>query len=68
MKPRDLADRMSYTTASTTVTLPIAEARTKAREIINRSSRDGMITVVENWRQRPDGQIEFTIRDFQVSR
>jgi hypothetical protein len=67
MKPRDLADRMSREATSTTFTLPIADARTKAREIINRGSCDGMITVVENWRQRPDGQIEFTIRNFQAS-
>jgi hypothetical protein len=66
MRPRDLADGMSIGAASTTVTLPIAEARTKAREVINRASRDGITTVVENWRQRPDGQIEFTIRSFQA--
>jgi hypothetical protein len=68
MRPRDLADVMSGAIASTTFTLPIAAARTKAREIINCSSNDGKITVIECWRQRPDGQIEFTTRDFHVFR
>jgi hypothetical protein len=67
MKPRDLAERMWREAASTTFTLPIAEARSKAREIINRGPRDGMVTVVENWRQRTDGQIEFTTRTVQAS-
>jgi hypothetical protein len=68
MKPCDLADGMSRDAASATFTLPIAEARTKAREIINRVPNDGVVTVVENWRQGPDGQIEFTARSFQASR
>jgi hypothetical protein len=66
MRPRDLMDRKS-STLTTTFTLPIAEARTKAREIINCGSRDGLIPVVENWRQRSDGQIEFSVRSFLAS-
>jgi hypothetical protein len=57
---------MSSAAASTRVTLPTAEARRKAREIINRGSCDGIAAVVENWHQRPDGQIEFTIRSFRA--
>jgi hypothetical protein len=67
MRPRDLADRMSNATAWTTFTLPVAEARVKAREIINRVSGNGGIPVIENWRQRSDGQIEFTVRTLRAS-
>jgi hypothetical protein len=70
MQPRDLADgmsKMSNATARTTFTLPVAEARVKAREVINRVSGDGSIPVVENWRQRSDGKIEFKVRDFRTS-
>jgi hypothetical protein len=65
MKPRDLADGMS--SAIATFTLPIAEARTKAREVINRPPTDGIIPVVENWHLVSDGQIEFTVRNLQHS-
>ena len=37
-------------------------ARCKAREIINQSPQVGFTPVIENWRQLPDGQIEFAIR------
>jgi hypothetical protein len=67
MRPRDIADRMSNATASTTFTLPIAEARTKAREIINRVSTDGTIPVIENWHLVSGGQIEFTVRKLRGS-
>ena len=67
MRPRDIADRMSNTTASTTFRLPIAEARTKAREIINRVSTDGIIPVIENWHLVSGGQIEFTVRKLRGS-
>jgi hypothetical protein len=42
--------------------LPIEAARLKAREILNRIPQAGYTMVVENWRQLPDGQIEFTMR------
>jgi hypothetical protein len=67
LRPRDLADEMSSATARTSFTLPLAEARTKAREIINCSSSNGHVAVVENWRQRSDGQIEFSVRNFPAS-
>lgn len=67
MRPRDLADEMSSATARTSFTLPLAEARAKAREIINCSSSDGHVAVVENWRQRSDGQIEFSVRSLPAS-
>jgi hypothetical protein len=43
-------------------TLPIDAARCKAREIIFQSPQSGFIPIIENWRQRRDGQIEFAIR------
>jgi len=43
-------------------TLPIEAARLKAREILDRIPQAGYTTVVENGRQLPDGQIEFTMR------
>jgi hypothetical protein len=67
MRHLDLAGGTSPATAPTTITLPVAEARIKAREIINRVSDNGTIPVVENWRQRSDGQIEFTIRTLRAS-
>lgn len=45
-----------------TFTLPLGQARTKAREILNEYPAGGYLTVVENWHQLPDGQIEFTMR------
>jgi hypothetical protein len=34
----------------------------KAREIIDQLPQSGFIPIIENWRERPDGQIEFAIR------
>jgi hypothetical protein len=67
VRPRDLADSMSSATASTTFTLPVAEARAKVREIINRGASNGLISIVENWRQHADGQIEFTVQNLRAS-
>jgi hypothetical protein len=62
VRPRDLADRMSITQQPTKYTLPIEAARLKAREILGQFPQAGYAAVVENWRQLPDGQIEFTTR------
>jgi hypothetical protein len=62
VRPRDLADQMSSTQQPTKFTLPIEAARLKAREILGQFPQAGYATVVENWRQLPDGQIEFTRR------
>ena len=40
----------------------LQEARTKARQFLNESPAGGYATIIENWRQLSDGQIEFTIR------
>jgi hypothetical protein len=75
-RPRDLADRMRAgkdrrTTGvgfeRETFTLPLEAARTKAREILDRFPTGGYATVVEQWRQLPDGQIEFTMRRLRTA-
>ena len=60
--PRQLADRMSAVPQSDVFTLPIEAARIKAREIIDQFPQGGYASVIERWRQLPDGQIEFAIR------
>jgi hypothetical protein len=61
-RPHDLADRMSAVPQPKTFTLPVDAARLKAREILSEFPRAGYMAVVENWRQLPDGRIEFTKR------
>ena len=60
-RPRDLADRMSGQNPEI-FTLPIDAARIKAREVLNQVPQAGYMTIVEQWRQLPDGWIEFTVR------
>jgi hypothetical protein len=62
VRPRDLADRISGVQQPETFRLPIDAARLKAREILGQFPQGGYMAVVENWRQLPDGQIEFTMR------
>jgi hypothetical protein len=62
VRPRDVATRMSGAQPTAKLTLPIEAARLKVREILGQSPQGGYETVVENWRQLPDGQIEFTVR------
>jgi hypothetical protein len=45
-----------------TFTLPLDDARLKAREILGQGPQGGYMPIVEQWRQLPDGQIEFTMR------
>jgi hypothetical protein len=66
VRPRDLAERISGAQPQI-FTLPIEAARRKAREIIDQFPRSGVMTVVENWRQLPDGRIEFTMRALPAS-
>jgi hypothetical protein len=47
--------------------LPLREARMKARQVINESPAGGCATIIENWRQLPDGQIEFSVRRLPVA-
>ena len=66
-RPRDLADRIFGAQQPQIFTLPIEAARRKAREIIDQFPRSGVMTIVENWRQLPDGRIEFTMRALPAS-
>jgi hypothetical protein len=61
VRPRDLADRLSSIQPKI-FTLPLDAARRKAREILCQFPQGRYMAVVENWRQLPDGQIEFTMR------
>jgi hypothetical protein len=67
VRPREIADRMSGMSQPEIFTLPIDAARLKAREIINQFPQTGYTAVVENWRQLPDGRIEFTIRQMRAA-
>ena len=67
-RPRDLADRMAARRRPDdgflreTFTLPRDEARTKARDILDRFPKAAYMTGVESWRELPGGDIEFTMR------
>jgi hypothetical protein len=62
-RPRDLAGRMA-SAGEQVFTLPLDAARWKAREIIDQAPQGGLASVIEKWRQLPDGRIEFSIRHF----
>ena len=67
-RPRDLADRMAARRhpddgfLRETFTLPRDQARTKARDFLNRYPKAAYMTGVESWRELPGGDIEFTMR------
>jgi hypothetical protein len=44
-----------------TFALPVEAARLKVRDVIDRNPQRGYLEIVERWRQRPDGLIEFAI-------
>ena len=50
-----------------TFRLPVEAARVKAREIISEFPHGGFMTIVEQWRQLPDGQIELTMRSLRAA-
>jgi hypothetical protein len=67
-RPSDLAERMSNRgepvdeIVRETFRLPVEAARVKAREILSQAPQGDHMTIVEQWRQLPDGQIELTMR------
>ena len=67
-RPRDLAERMSRRRKPDdgflreTFTLPRIAARARAREFLDSYPAAGYMSKVENWRELPDGEIEFTMR------
>ena len=63
---RDQSKRNDHRLPHENFRLPVEEARTKARQVLNESPVGGYRTIIENWRQLSDGQIEFTIRRVQV--
>ena len=67
VRPRDLADQMAGAQPSQIFTLPVDAARSKVREIIGQFPQGGYMSVVERWRQLPDGQIEFAIRTLRAA-
>ena len=67
VRPSDLAVRVSDAQYRDIFRLPIDAARRKAREVIGQNPRDGFTPTVENWRQLPDGEIEFGIRYFPTA-
>ena len=72
MKPRDLAYRSQQMRdmrrldpdgfLRRTFTLPVEDARAKARAFLREYPAGGYMTIVEHWRELPDGQIQFTMR------
>src|SRR5712672_1319253 len=67
VRPQDLAARMSAAQPPQIFKLPIEEARCKAREILNQLPQGNFTPIVENWRQLPNGQIEFTMRHLRTA-
>jgi hypothetical protein len=68
-RPSDLAERIFNRRESTreTFRLPVEAARVKAREILDQLPQGGYTTIVEQWRQLSDGQIEFTMRRLRAT-
>jgi hypothetical protein len=72
-RPSDLAERMRNWDEPgdgfirETLRLPVEAARAKAREIISECPQGDYMTVVERWRQLPDGHIEFTMRRLRAA-
>jgi len=71
IRPSDLAERISgdreLDFSRETLRLPVEKARLKAREILNQFPQGGHTRIVEQWRQLPDGQIEFTMRRLRAA-
>jgi hypothetical protein len=68
LRPRDLASRMAGRRKPQdgylreTFTLPRDEARSRARNFLNRYPKAAYMSTVESWRELPGGEIEFTMR------
>jgi hypothetical protein len=67
-RPRDLADRLANRRKPDdgylrlTLRLPRDQARTEARDFLNRYPKAAYMSGVESWRELPGGVIEFTLR------
>jgi hypothetical protein len=58
----DLGKRKDDHSLHETITLPLQEARFRARQLLNERPAASHVKIVKNWRQLPDGQIQFTVR------
>jgi hypothetical protein len=67
VRPHDLASRMATVQPPRIFKLPVEAARRKAREILNQTPQGNYTPIVENWRQLPNGQIEFTMRHLRTA-
>jgi hypothetical protein len=65
-RPSELADLTAMQRPETFI-LPVSAARNKAREILDQFPQGGYMTVIENWRQLPDGYIEFAMRQLPIA-
>jgi len=67
-RPRDIAERLAQRKSRDdgflreTFTLPRDAARVKARDFLARYPKAGYMSAVENWRELPGDEIEFTMR------
>jgi hypothetical protein len=71
-RPHDIARRLAQASRARklardsfrreTFALPREAARAKAREMFDRYPKAAYMTVIESWRELPDGDIEFTMR------
>lgn len=74
-RPRDLATRMAARRRAqiadgykrVTFTLPRAQAREKARELLAAYPRAAYLTEIESWSELPGDVIEFTVRRLPTS-
>jgi len=57
-----LSEDFRATGAVETFTGPVDAARARARQVINECGIGRHVTIVEGWRELPNGLIEFTIR------
>jgi hypothetical protein len=73
-RPRDLADRMASRKRRAadgflreTFSLPREEARAKAKAYLKAYPKAAYMSEVEQWRELPDGGIEFTMRRLRTA-
>ncbi len=62
MRDRRIRQKLGDGFLRETFTLPVDEARDKARELLERYPAAAYMTCVESWCQLPDGGIKFTMR------
>ena len=71
-RPRDLADRIAGRRqpdgyVRETFSLPREQARVKAKAFLKSYPKAAYMSEVEQWRELPDGAIEFTMRRLRTA-